>query len=30
MKEQLKTRLQTLKQEYETGQKMLSYTEIKC
>jgi hypothetical protein len=29
MKEQLNTRLQTLKQEYETGQKMLADAEIK-
>jgi hypothetical protein len=29
MKEQLNTRLQTLKQEYETGQKMLADTEMK-
>jgi predicted nuclease with TOPRIM domain len=29
MKEQLATRLQNLKQEYETGQKMLADTEMK-
>jgi hypothetical protein len=29
MKEQLITRLQTLKQEYETGQKMLADLELK-
>jgi hypothetical protein len=29
MKEQLNTRLQTLKQEYDTGQKMLADAEMK-